>query len=86
VVAKTLRVGEGAARRSPLRADGGLLHQFIYPAEPPLPQNSAVGSIRVAYEAASIDFLGWSVPWVVAYFILTLAFAAVLRKPLRVTL
>jgi hypothetical protein len=86
VAVKTFSVGEGIARRSPVRAALSFASQLAYPAEPPLPEGLAVSSIRVAYDPASIRILGWNIPWMLAYFILTIVFAFPLRKPLKVAI
>jgi hypothetical protein len=86
VATKTFRVAGGIARRSPVRSGQTFLGQLAYPAEPPLPDGLALSSIRIAYEPASIRFLGWNIPWMVAYFVLTIVFAVPLRKPLRVAM
>ena len=58
--------------------------QIIYPAEAPLPRGSGVESIRVSYDDAEIDLLGWKMHWIIAFFLLTLVFAFALAKPLGV--
>jgi uncharacterized membrane protein (DUF106 family) len=83
---KTLEATDHVVRRSPLRVSPGLVDQFLYPAEPPLPVSADVASISVAYPARAIRILGWDMPWIVVYFGLSMAFALLLRKPLGVTL
>lgn len=82
---KTLEATDHVVRRSPLRVSPGLVDQFLYPAEPPLPVSADVASISVAYPARAIRILGWDMPWIVVYFGLSMAFALLLRKPLGVT-
>ena len=81
---KTLEATDHVVRRSPLRVSPGLVDQFLYPAEPPLPVSADVASISVAYPARAIRILGWDMPWIVVYFGLSMAFALLLRKPLGV--
>jgi len=81
---KTLEATDHVVRRSPLRVSPGLVDQFLYPAEPPLPVSADVASISVAYPALAIRILGWDMPWIVVYFGLSMAFALLLRKPLGV--
>jgi hypothetical protein len=83
---KTLRVGDGIGRRSPVREEPGFLSQLTNPAEPPLPAGSALASVSVAYEPEAIRIWGWNLPWMVVYFALTILFAVPLRRPLKVTI
>jgi hypothetical protein len=83
---KTLEATDHVVRRSPLRVSPGLVDQFLYPAEPPLPVSADVASISVAYPARAIRILGWDMPWIIVYFGLSMGFALLLRKPLGVTL
>lgn len=84
--------GRGAIeRRSPVRPERSFLDQLIYPAEPPLPAESAVEEIRLALEPAEVWFLGWTlrevvgVPaWMILFFLLSVVFAFALRKPMGV--
>jgi uncharacterized membrane protein (DUF106 family) len=83
--AKTFEATDHVVRRSPLRVSPGFVDQFLYPAEPPLPDSADVASISVAYPARAIRILGWEMPWIVVYFGLSMAFALLLRKPFGVT-
>jgi len=82
---KTLEATDHVVRRSPLRVSPGFVDQFLYPAEPPLPDRADVASISVAYPARAIRIMGWDMPWIVVYFGLSMAFAFLLRKPFGVT-
>ena len=70
----------------PLRLNGGLFDQLLYPSEPPLPGDGAVSAISLAYRERDIDVLGWDMNWMVVYFGLSLLFALALKKPLGVTI
>jgi hypothetical protein len=83
---KTLCISPGLARRSPVRPARRLVDQLLYPSEAPLPGAAALASIGVAYADRPLDLIGWHVPWIAAYVVLSFAFALVLKKPLRVTL
>jgi hypothetical protein len=85
-VVKTLHVAGGVARRSPKRLERSFINQLAYPAERPLPDDSAMSSVSVGYETAGIALLGWNVPWLFVYFGLTVIFALPLKKLLGVTL
>ena len=86
VAEKSFSVEKPIARRSPVRSVGTLASQLAYPAEAPLAQQQSLTSIQVAYEQAAIRVLGFELPWMAAYFVLTLVFAVALRKPLRVAI
>lgn len=74
-------------RRSPTRRRAAILDQLLYPAEPSLPRGGPIERIDVRYPAASISFFGlFDVHWLIAFLILSLAFAFALRNRFGVTL
>ncbi len=74
-------------RRSPTRRRPAILDQLLYPAEPSLPRDGPIERIDVQYGTASISFFGlFDVHWLIAFLILSLAFAFVLRNRFGVTL
>jgi len=81
---KTVHVSDGLARRSPARLEPGLLTETFYPGEVPLPDGAAISSIHIDYPNSEIYMFGRRVHWIVLYAILSVAFAAFLRRPLRV--
>jgi uncharacterized membrane protein (DUF106 family) len=86
-VTKTLRVMEGAdlvVRRSPLKVRG-FLDELLYPAEPPLPAGG-FESIAVTYPEANVDVFGIELHWMIVYFVLSIAFAFLLRGTFKVTI
>ncbi len=86
IAAKDVQVGESAIRRrSPVRPDGNILEQLIYPAEAPL-SAGPFQSLSVTYPGATVWLLGWHTHWMVVFFILTIVFAFALRKPMGVTI
>jgi len=84
--AKRIHVAGGVVRRSPVRLEGSLVNQLLYPSEPPLPDNAPVTAITVAYREQDLDVYGLSLNWMVWYFALSLIFAFALRKPFGVTI
>jgi uncharacterized membrane protein (DUF106 family) len=82
---KTVDATDRVVRRSPVRVSAGFLSQLMYPAEPPLPEGGVVTSISVGYPSRAIRVLRWDLPWVIVYFVLSMAFALALRKPFGVT-
>jgi hypothetical protein len=85
-VTKRVSVGDGLARRSPYRLEPGILNWILYPAEPALPGDAPVRRVEVSYADRAIRVLGWDLHWIVAFFVLTLTFAFVLRRPFGVIL
>lgn len=84
--AKTAQVSDSVRRRSPVRLAPGLVNQLLYPAEDPLPGESAVASISVGYPEDEVSVLGWAFNWLVLFFVLSVGFAFALRSRLGVTL
>jgi hypothetical protein len=83
---KTLHVSSRVARRSPSRLEAGQVNEILYPAEPPLPADAPLTTISIPYPEREIDVLGWKLNWLVVFFVLSIVFAFVLRKPFGVTL
>jgi len=83
---KTFDATGGVVRRSPARVAGGFFSQLLWPAEAPLPAGGAATDIRLSYPRRGVRLFGWDAPWLLVYFALSMAFAFVLRKPMRVTL
>ena len=74
-------------RRSPTRRRAAILDQLLYPAEPSLPRGGPIERIDVRYGAAAISFFGLlDMHWLIAFLILSLAFAFALRNRFGVTL
>ncbi len=86
-VTKSVRVMDGpdlVVRRSPLRVRG-FLDELLYPAEPPLP-SGAFESVAVTYPEADVDVFGIELHWMIVYFVLSIAFAFLLRGTFKVTI
>jgi uncharacterized membrane protein (DUF106 family) len=83
---KSVRVTRNVVRLSPVRVDAGLVSQLLYPAEPPLPSDSAFRAIHVSYASRDVSVLGFSLHWMIPFFALSILFAFVLRRPFKVTL
>jgi hypothetical protein len=83
---KSVRVTDAVVRRSPIRTDRGLLNQLLYPAESPLPAESPIRAISLAYPERDVDVFGWPVPWWVVFFALTIVLAFALKGPFGVTM
>ena len=86
-VTKSVRVMDGSdlvLQRSPLRVRG-FFDELLYPAEPPLPRG-AFESIAVTYPEANVDVFGIEIHWMIVYFVLSIAFAFLLRGSFKVTI
>ena len=85
-VEKTILVGDGPARRSPLRTRGGLERQLLNPSEPLIPGASAITSIAIDYPEGGVDLFGWSMHWLIVYGLLSLLSALVVSRWLGITI
>lgn len=81
---KSVVVGPQGGKRSPIRTDN-LLDQILYPGEPGFPSGAGVASIEVMYPEGTVNFFGWHTHWLIPFFIITVALAFALKKPLGVT-
>jgi hypothetical protein len=85
-VTKRVRVASGTVRRSPVRSDGSIVQQLLYPSESPLPADSDIESIAVGYPRRWVSILGHTVHWSSAFAGFTMLFAFALGAPFRVRL
>lgn len=85
-VEKTAQVGAAVARRSPSREPADVVNQLLYPSEPPLPGDSPIAAIRLAYPERNLHVLGFELHWLVVYLAASFAFVLALRKPLGVVI
>jgi hypothetical protein len=83
---KTAQVSRQVRRRSPERLAPGFWNELLYPAEPPLPKEGPLASIALSYPEDAVSIFGWHVNWLVAFFVLSVAFAFALRGRMGVTL
>ena len=78
---KEVVVGEGLLPLSPRRVSG-FLAGVLHPREEGLP--ATVTAVHFAYPAREFDLFGLAMHWLVAFFLLSLLFAFLLRRPLGV--
>ncbi|HUT73267.1 MAG TPA: hypothetical protein VM221_00340 [Armatimonadota bacterium] len=83
-VEKRITVASGWARVSPRRVGSGLWETLLNPGEAPLPAGAAVREITVGYAPAALPLWRWNVHWLVAFFVLSIAFGFALRGVFRV--
>jgi len=82
-VEKQLRVGQAWGKTSSLRASG-LGNLLLYPGEPPIEQSQIVEAIEITYRQLELRIFGWSVDWLVLFFVLSIASGFAFRKVLGV--
>ena len=58
---------------STVKARANSWNAFLYPAEPPIPSDSIIESIRVSYPHRELRFLGLTVNWLLAFFVISVA-------------
>jgi uncharacterized membrane protein (DUF106 family) len=83
-VEKQVVVAAGPARVAPERVASGWSAMLMNPGEKPLPHGSVVRSITVGYKRASLPLLRWNIHWLVAFFVLSIAFGFALKGLFRV--
>jgi uncharacterized membrane protein (DUF106 family) len=82
-VEKELRVGEEWGAISARRTGKNLIDALLYPGEPPI-RSGAVESVEVQYGALELGLFGWSINWLVCFFILSILSGFAFRKVLGV--
>lgn len=85
-VTKRVRVADAVGWRTPGRFEAGFLNQVLYPAEPPIDPEMPIAAIEIAYPEREVSLLGYSVDWMVAFFVMSVALAWVLRSRIGVEL
>jgi hypothetical protein len=85
-VVKELVVGGRREGVSSLRSGDGWLTNFLYPGEAPIPKRSAVKTIEVAYPKLEIAIFGWSMNWLILFFVLSMVFGFALKGKLGVSI
>lgn len=64
----------------------GLLDQLLYPSEPPLPDDSHIAAMTLAYPEPGIDVAGWRGHWTVIYVALSMGCVFALARRFGVAL
>ena len=81
---KSVRVHSRQRRVSPVRVQSGLLNRLGRTSDPPLPMSCAAEAIEMDYPICRYVVLGVDLGWFWAFCVLTLLFAAALKKPFGV--
>lgn len=83
--AKTIAVGiKAPSRIAPLTVRAGGLEELFHPGEKALPRGSEIFSVAVTYPAAHLNYFGWRMHWLVAFFLLSIAFGFGLKGAFKV--
>jgi hypothetical protein len=81
---KSLIVGSGLCRLSPIRLRREFLRRMLFSAEARLPDNSAIQSIEVEYPTREISFARVKWNWIWLFFVLSLVFGFLWKSVLGV--
>ncbi len=82
---KSLSVRQpSSAKVTPLRVRKGGWAELLHPGEKPLPKDSGIVSIEASYPSARLDYFGWRMHWLVAFFLLSLLFGFGLKGVFKV--
>jgi hypothetical protein len=84
IVAKKVNAAPGLQPLSFQRTTARFIPALLNPVESPMPANSPFQSIEVSYRQRENRILGMCMHWLVAFFILSLISALLLKKPLKV--
>ena len=83
-VTKEIVVGEGWGPVSTLRTGRGVVDMFLYPGERPIPASDAVRAVEVVYPPLPIQALGFGIDWMIFFFVASIVFGFLFKKPLGV--
>ncbi len=79
VVTKRVTVSDGLKRLSVRRVAPGLYQQLLHPAETSIPPATGIESIEISYPFITYSFLGWSIHWLVIFFVVSIAAGFLLK-------
>jgi hypothetical protein len=81
---KEVRITDHLARVAPSRRQANLLVAGFAEGEAPLPSGAPIESIDVRYPPRGFSLIGWQVPWLVPFFLLSLVSGYVLSRVFRI--
>ena len=81
-----LVAGDGWGPVPSRRTGRGFVDTLLYPGEPPIAADHAIEAVEIGYAALDMRAFGWPVHWLVAFFVLSIAFGYALKGPLGVVL
>jgi len=83
-IRKELIVGGGWGPVSPLRTGRGVVESLLYPGEPPIAASEAVRAVEVDYPPLDIRAFGFGVDWMIFFFVASIVFGFLFKKPLGI--
>jgi len=83
-VRKHVAVGDDFQKVSRQRSRTGLWEQFANPAESPIEAGASVERVEVRYPARQFYLQNTEIDWILAFFVLTIVFGLILKRPLKV--
>ena len=83
-VAMRLVAGDRWGTVAQRRTGRGLWDTLLYPGEAPILATHTVEAIEIAYPTLELRVFGWTIHWLVAFFILSIAFGFVFKDALGV--
>ena len=66
------------------RTGRGMVDTLLYPGEPPIPATHSVEAVEIAYPGLEMKVFGWTVHWLVAFFVLSMGFGFAFKDLLGV--
>jgi hypothetical protein len=82
---KQVAVGQKPLSKiSPVKTNKNFLQQALNPGEPPLPSSLPLKSVEISYPARSMSFFGWSIHWLIVYFVLSIIIGFALKGVFKV--
>lgn len=83
-VTKEVVVGGGWGPVSTLKTGRGVLEMLLYPGERPIDASQAVRAVEVDYPPLSIRAFGFGVDWMIFFFVASIVFGFLFKKPLGI--
>lgn len=85
-ITKSMAVGGIQGCVSQLRTGDSWINNLLYPGEAPISRQSAIESIEIIYPELDISFLGFSMNWLILFFILSMVFGFALKDKMGVSI
>lgn len=83
-VTKEIVVGKEWGPVSPLRSGRSIWEMLLYPGEHPIKKSEMVRAIEVAYPELPLEAFGFGIDWMIFFFIASIVFGFLFKKPLGV--
>ncbi|NUQ64822.1 MAG: hypothetical protein HUU20_20355 [Pirellulales bacterium] len=84
VVRKSVTVGQRLHKVSRVRSQTGFWDALLHPVEEPIDPSAAIRRVEIHYPKRQIYVGSTEVDWLVAFFVLTVLFGLVLKRPMNV--